>query len=132
LFRFLFLSKKLHTKHISWPKLNLVTGISYDCWFLSSLNNSKTLSKFFSDFYLNYFPEADWHVYSYKFYLYFNLVNRVIVNYYMSDIFCKYSKVMALSASNININSFTVDSGFFNSFNELSSYKSINKNYFAF
>jgi hypothetical protein len=95
------------------------------------LNNFDYISKLFnvsglnvSDFDSNLNP----HLNPSKYYVYFNLINKTILNYYISDIFCKYSKIMALSASKLNLISF-IPGNSINFSNELSSYKLTNKIY---
>lgn len=132
-FRFFFLTKKLFINSTSNYFLNpsLIDGINYNCWFLSFLNNFDYISKLVcvsglntSDFDLN----LNNYLNPSKYYVYSNLINKTILNYYISDIFCKYSKIMALSASKINLVSFISDNSV-NFSNELSSYKLINKNF---
>lgn len=134
-FRFFFLTKKLFLTDATYffSNSSLVNGINYNCWFLSSLNNFDYLAKLLcvsglnvSDFNLNF---SQYSIPS-KYYVYSNLINKTILNYYTSDIFCKYSKIMALSASKINIVSFVPDNSI-NFSNELFSYKLINKNYLS-
>lgn len=88
------MTKKIFLKGVKEFGFVVNKLINYNCFFLSLLNNVLYISKYISKSKLNIsdYICLDFSYYIFKFYLDCVLIDRGILNYYMSDIFCKYQR----------------------------------------